>query len=372
MVHFQSAHGSGLAWRDTVQDVLSRLPPISSSANLGFVYVTDVLASRLAEILDLLRSRLSIEHWVGTVGIGICGTGAEYYEQPAMAVLVGAFPAESFKVFPGVRSSFEAFDRHANPWLSQAPPYFGVVHGDPRTPALGDLIVELSNRMQGGFLVGGLSSSRGEHGQIADFVGDGGLSGVLFNRAVPVVTRLTQGCSPVGARHRITRCESNLVLELDDRPALEVFQEDIGEVLARDLARAAGYIFVGLGVRGSDTGDYLVRNLIGVDPDQGVIAIGAYVEPGMSILFCRRDATTARLDLLRMLRDIKRGLSAPPKAGIYCSCIARGVNLFGPDSAELKLIEDELGDFPLVGFFANGEVSHDRLYGYTGVLTLFT
>jgi small ligand-binding sensory domain FIST len=72
-----------------------------------------------------------------------------------------------------------------------------------------------------------------------------------------------------------------------------------------------------------------------------------------------------------MLEALGRGLARPPRGGVYVSCVGRGVNLFGPDSAELGLIRDVLGEFPLVGFYANGEISHRRLYGYTGVLTLF-
>jgi small ligand-binding sensory domain FIST len=73
----------------------------------------------------------------------------------------------------------------------------------------------------------------------------------------------------------------------------------------------------------------------------------------------------------RMLESIRKGLYTQPRGGIYYSCLGRGASLFGPDSSELKMIRDRLGDFPLVGFFCNGEISHNRLYGYTGVLTLF-
>jgi len=150
-----------------------------------------------------------------------------------------------------------------------------------------------------------------------------------------------------------------------------VFKDDIGEVLARDLSRTAGYIFAGLPIAGSDTGDYLVRNLIGGDPDNGLLAIGELVQPGELLMFCRRDAGTAREDLIRMLQELRRGLAGPPRGGLYYSCLGRGASLFGPDSEELRLVRDLLGEFPLVGFYANGEISHHRLYGYTGVLTLF-
>lgn len=100
-------------------------------------------------------------------------------------------------------------------------------------------------------------------------------------------------------------------------------------------------------------------------------ALGDVVSPGQRIMFCRRDHDAAVVDLERMLADVKRRAGRPPRAGVYYACVARGPHLFGPDSEELRLIRDALGEFPLVGFFANGEISHDRLYGYTGVLALF-
>src|SRR5262249_7185851 len=101
------------------------------------------------------------------------------------------------------------------------------------------------------------------------------------------------------------------------------------------------------------------------------IAIAERMAPGDQILFCRRDAASALEDLKRMLAGLKRRASMPPKAGLYFSCVARGPHPFGSDSAELQASQEVLGDFPLAGFFGNGEIAHDRVYGYTGVLALF-
>ena len=219
--------------------------------------------------------------------------------------------------------------------------------------------------------MGGLSSSHGVHPQIAEELLEGGLSGVVFNNQVPVATGLSQGCSPIAGNHTITDCNNNVINRIDHRPALDVFKEDIGEILARDLKRAAGYIFAGLPIKGSDTGDYLVRNLVGVDTQGKRIAIGDLVHQGQALHFCRRDSNTAREDMQRMLDDLKRRIPGTPRGGLYFSCLGRGQDLFGEDSAELKMIEATLGEFPLVGFFANGEIFNDQLYGYTGVLTVF-
>jgi len=232
-------------------------------------------------------------------------------------------------------------------------------------------VARLAGRVESGFLVGGLTSSRRENVQIADGVVDGGLSGVSFSDGVTIATRLTQGCSPLGPKHAITASQQNVIISLDGRPALDVFREDIGEALGRDLNRIGGHVFVGLPIAGSDTGDYLVRNLVGIDPSNKLIAIGDMVRQNTNVLFCQRDGTTAQEDMKRMLESIRQGMFTQPRGGVYYSCIGRGASLFGPDSEELKLIREALGEFPLVGFFCNGEISHNRLYGYTGVLTLF-
>ena len=113
-----------------------------------------------------------------------------------------------------------------------------------------------------------------------------------------------------------------------------------------------------------------MRNLTGIDTERGWLGVGHMVSAGDRIQFCRRDHNAAVEDLKRMLAGVKERCDGAPRAGLYYACVARGPNLFGGESEELRLIRDELGEFPLVGFFANGEISHDRLYGYTGVLAL--
>ena len=367
---FRYGHASASHWRETAESCLVQLGAIPSSANLGFLYVTDFFSGYLSEILAFFKTRTPVKHWVGTVGIGICSTGREYLDQPAIAVMLAELPADSFRVFPSIIDRHENFP-HDDFIAPGAPGYFAIVHGDPRHSGIVEIVTRLAERMESGFLTGGLTSSRRKVVQIADEVAQGGVSGVSFSRKVSISTRLTQGCSPIGPRHVITACEGNLIIEIDDKPALDVFKEDIGEVLTRDLRRVDGHIFVGLPVAGSDTGDYLVRSP-GIDVKQRFIAIGEPLQHGQPLIFCRRDSASAHDDMKRMLQDIKRDLKEQPKGGVYYSCLGRGEMLFGPDSAELKIIGETLGDFPLVGFFANGEISHNRFYGYTGVLTLFT
>ena len=371
MRQFLFGHSSDKPADRLIDDCLSRIGAIPGDANFGFIYATDSLTPELEMILSILKRRTGIQHWTGTVGVGVSATGREYYEQPALAIMIASFPETAFRTVPLQRASVDSFINATGEWLQQDNFYFGILHGDPANRDTPALIAKLAERVPSAFFVGGLSSSHGRNLQVADTVSTGGISGVLFSSAVPVATGHTQGCTPIAAKHIVTACDQNIIISLDDRPALEVFNEDVGEMIAGDLQRIAGYIYVGLRIPGSDTGDYLVRNLVGIDPTQQLIAVSELLQEGGEVMFCRRDGDTAREDMRRMLADIRQRMPVTPKGAVYYSCTARGRYQFGENSEELRLIRDELGDFPLVGFFANGEIFHNRLYGYTGVLTVF-
>lgn len=369
---FSYASSSASDWQDACRSCLDGLQPLPEGASLGFVYASDFHAGHLAEILEQCRHRTGVRHWVGTVGVGVVSTGEEFLDQPALTMMVADIPEGNFRVLPNLASP-EDVQRHGEAFrVAGQPAWFGMVHGDPRNPQMAELIELAAGRTETGFLVGGLTSSRSEHYQVADEVLEGGLSGVLFAPGVAVTTRLTQGVSPLGPHHVIGEAKDNVILRLDERPALDVLKEDIGELLSRRLEQLGNYIFVGLPVQESDTPDYLVRQLIGADPDSGAIAVGDYVESGQTLMFCRRDSHSAVEDMRRMLASIREGLADAPRGAVYYSCLGRGANLFGPNSEELKMISQSLGEIPLVGFFANGEICRNRLYGWTGVLTVFT
>jgi small ligand-binding sensory domain FIST len=371
MDNFKFGHASASTWQDAAESCLSQLGDLSSSDNLGFLYITDLLAGDLSAILDFFKTNTSVKHWVGSVGIGICSSGTQYFNIPAIAVMLGNFPEDSFYVFKENENLSKFATNHPS-WFNDRQVLFSIVHGDPRHQQIDKQIVKISQQLNDGFLVGGLTSSRNDLLQVADDVTQGGLSGVIFSNEVEVSTRLTQSCSPISPYHRISECSNNIIIRLDDKPAFDVFKQDIGSEYSEDLNKVAGNIFAAIPIQGSDMDNYLVRNIMGIDPEHNLLAIGNKIELGMSIRFVQRDANDAYKYMVQMLNQIKVSLQGRTiKGGLYYSCMGRGENLFGHDSKELQVIQQFLGEFPLVGFFANGEIFYQRLYAYTGILTLF-
>jgi small ligand-binding sensory domain FIST len=264
-------------------------------------------------------------------------------------------------------------------------------------------------RASTGYLFGGLASAQSSLGEpapclhLADGVFEGGLSGVAFSADVALVSRVTQGCQPVGPRRRITASERNLVLTLDGERALDCLLADLGvdDRQPREAMPRLRQTLVGLSDAGDDAPgrpgqfgpDTRVRNLVGLDPARRGIAIGDSATVGTQLAFCTRNTEAARRDLVRICSEIREELepetlpelvSSGPGAdqglhaaqriagAVYVSCAGRGGAHFGAPSAELAIVRHALGDVPLVGFFANGEIARRHLYGYTGVLTVFT
>ncbi len=353
---------------------------------LGWLYFSDRWANHADSILADAQRRWPDVAWVGAVGVGVAATGIEYFDEPALVVMLADLAREDFDPFSG-RSP-----------LAQGKAFAALVHADPLTPDIDELIAEVAGRTVSGMCFGGLASSRGRTVHFADGVFEGGVSGVGFSQRVGLVSRVTQGCQPFSATRRVTAVERHLVLALDGRPALPQLLADlqIGLDDPQIALPALRSTLIGLtdasdaalwrGQFGTDT---RIRHLIGVDQARQAVAVADTPALDDQLTFCRRDREAARRDLIRICTEIRdevesavavaalagRGGEAAPArlaGAVYVSCAGRGGPHFGAPSAELQIVRRALGDVPLVGFFAAGEIARHHLYGYTGVLTVFT
>ena len=356
-----------------INDCIRQCKAAPTEANFGFIYATDAMSADFAELLKQCKAATSIEHWVGSIGLAVITTGQELYDLPAVSIMLANFDENEFTIVPAISREEELTSKLH--WPRTFATNFGVIHGDPLNPQTQDLVEAMQLQLENGFIVGGLTSSRGSHYQVADDVTTGGISGALFSENISVITNLSQGCSPVGEKHRITKAQENAAFLLDKKPALQVLMQDMDISDYQQLEQTAAEVFIGLCIPGSDKSDYTIRNLVGLDASHDIFAINDYLAEGNDIVFCRRNQQTAVEDMQHMLDNIAGRLTRQDqkiKGGLYVSCLGRGREQFGNDSEEIKMIHKTLGDFPLTGFFANGEIHHNKLYGYTGVLTLFT
>lgn len=366
---FTVGHATGGDWSVAFAAALADAWPAPSGANLGFVFATDYLAPHFDEIVARLRQETGIQDWSGTVGIGIATPEGEIFDRPALAIMMGAFPPDSFRAFGPFSAAPRDFVRREQAWLDRQLGTVALLQADSRTPDLQVLLSDFAESAKA-FPLGGLTASRA--GPASAIAGRApGLTGVLFGDGVPLVSGLSQGCRPLGPARQITAAEDNVIAEIDGRPALEVVVELVDEHFDGRLAEAWPCLHPAFPLPGRDLDAYVVRNFVGMDPARGLIAIGDLVEPGQKLLICRRDPASAIEDLNAMTSDVARRAAGRAQAGIYFSCIARGPGLFGPDGGEVKRIQATLGNLPLIGFYAGGEICGDRLYAYTGVLALF-
>lgn len=380
------------------------LPGHATSPRLGLLYITDYYANDAEAILAHLQQELPmVKDWAGTVGVGVAANNAEYFDEPGMALMLCDVPADHYRVFSGAQPLPPSFQAAS-----------ALVHADPQTPELAELIAEMASRTQTGYLFGGLTASRKQAVQFAWHGSDnaqqgvltGGLSGVAWAPAVQILSRVTQGCAPISKEREITEAEGHVVYQLDGLPALDVLMADLKVSLSepQTALKAVRSTLVGIsspgqqgvGRTGSLGADVRVRHIVGLDPARKGVAIADHLAVGQKLAFCQMSLQAAKSDLRRICSEIREELepetlslemanalaaseaeAAPHPArriagAVYVSCSGRGGPHFGGPSAELQWIRHALGDVPLVGFFASGEIAHHHLYGYTGVLTVFT
>lgn len=427
MKRFPHAHATHPQWRMAAAMVVAQLraqmalPDHAGQPSLGLLYITDHYAHEAGAILECLSAELpEVTDWAGTVGVGVSANNVEYFDEPAMSVMLCDLSPDQYRVFSGVAPLSVSGRADAGDGFSA---HTALVHADAATPELAELIHEMADRTGSGYLFGGLAGSRGPTVQFAlgsagtlsghgaaGGVFHGGLSGVAFARGVDVVSRVTQGAQPIAPQHLVTESDGNLLLRLDGEPALDVLLRELQisldhpeHAMSRLRSTLVGLTRPeadGLVAAGSDTArqrgafgqEVIVRHLIGLDPARRGVAIADLAPAGTRVAFCERHMQAARADLMRVCAEVREELEPeevlvsasegeveavprPARAiagAVYVSCAGRGGPHFGGPSAELQIVRHALGEVPLVGFFAGGEIAHHRLYGYTGVLTVFT
>lgn len=361
----------------------------AARADFAMVFFTADHAARPKELVSSLIQAVDTDCVVGSSAAGVLTATEEIEGGTGVAVLVIAgedIVARPF-IFEPLRGNeaslgdsfgdFLSGTRDENSLMVLLPDSY---NGDPRL---------LLDRMalKAGFhpVVGAGAAENGAAGATFQLCGErlasNAIAGAYLSGQFSTRVDITQGCQPISQPMVITKAEGNLIYEINGRPAFEVFAGLLKGPLAQDLRRALMVLFVGLPANRQENsvaaGRYLVRNIIGLDGNEGVVAVAEQVREGEAMIFVMRDGQRARDDLEQMLQRHVQGLGGErPILGWYFNCCARGNPLYGIPGIDSAYIRRALGDFPLIGMFGGYELAPlgqaNHLFAYTGVLALVT
>jgi len=411
---FPVAHASHEDWRAATEQVVLQLRgqllrQSLQPHRLGLVYIAQGLVPHAQQLLALLARELpQVTDWVGSSGHAVLAMEHEYSESSSLAVMLLDLPAAHYRVYSGVaplaQSGAEAgFEAHS-----------ALVHSSIDQPDLAELLLELSERISTGNLFGALSSEQGVQfacraedlprlrAQASVGIFHAGFSGVAFDADVACISRLAQGCAPLGAGLAITEARGPVVLELEGEPALPRLLQMLDveaspsagggwqAALSQLRKTQAAIAPLGRGLeRGALTDEAQVLHIVGLDPVRQGIALSSPVEAEHTVIFCQRQSSAARHELMQMGAALKDALqpdfadagpetmaeAAQPqhiRGAIYVSSKGRGSELFGGADAELKLLRHALGPVPLIGLVAEAQLMDAHVHQLAGVLTVFT
>ena len=353
------------------------------------VFTSTIYRTRWPELLARIHRHVSPQVLIGCSGGGIIGGERELEWIPAMSVVAAHLPTvrlHPFVVAPEEleRSSPGGF------WIDKV----GVVPGanpvfvlcvDPYTGHPEKLIRELNTTYPGRPMIGGLVSGGNEAGEQILFmdteVHHEGAVGVAMTGNITMDTIISPGCRPIGRPYTVTNAEENIIWGLGGRQALEVLHEALFTLSAHDRALAQeGAIMAGLVINEMRSrflaGDFLIRQIVGLDPNLGAIAVAEQVQVGQTVQFHLRDANASREELRRLLaRQHEMIVDAPPAGALVFNCLGRGKAFYGTSHHDIRTIHTFNGKLPVGGFFCNGEigpVGHTNfLHGYTASVGFF-
>ncbi|HEY9736978.1 MAG TPA: FIST N-terminal domain-containing protein [Trichocoleus sp.] len=371
----------------------------TGTPDLGLVFISSAFTSEFPRLLPLLQEVLPMPVLIGCSGGGVIGMTAdnetlEVEETSALSLSVAALPGVSVQSFHFSSDDLPDLDSPPDAWIDlvgvdpEDKPQF-ILMADPFSAGINDLLQGLDYAYPGAVKVGGLASASSytrTSGLFCDrTLYEDGVVGVALSGNVTLDAIVAQGCRPIGSPYRVVEAERNIVLKLEDpdkgdelRPPLEILQELFQTLDEEDRSLAQNSLFIGIAQDGFkqtlEHGDFLIRNLLGVDPKVGAIAIGDRIRTGQRVQFHLRDARTSADDLETLLSRYRlqnQVEAVSPVGALLFSCMGRGEGLYNEPNFDSRLFSRYLQQVPLSGFFCGGEIGPiggtTFLHGYTSV-----
>ena len=357
--------------------------------DLCLVFISSRFLSGYDTVMPFLQARLGPRVILGCSGGGVVGNSREVENRPGLALTVAVLPDVTltpFRVADGSLPSLDVSPRQWHHMIGVPPaeqPHF-IVLADPFSIRVENLLMGMDYAYPKAAKVGGLASGAAQPGENALYLNTvcyrSGAVGVALSGNVALDTLVAQGCRPIGKPMRVTKCDRNILMELEGRPPLTVLRDLFMALDARDQNLLQHALFLGLVMDPLKShfthGDFLVRNIVGLDTEKGIVAVGALLRQGQVVQFHLRDAQTSADDLQQTLEAYASRSGRGPIAGaLLFSCLGRGEFLYGHSGHDTRHFQQKLGQIPVGGFFCSGEIGPvggtTYLHGYTSCFAVF-
>jgi small ligand-binding sensory domain FIST len=385
---------------------------LGQTADLALVFISDAFASEYSRLTPLLQAQLGSIPILGCGGGGVIGQSAsgrpqEIEDEPALSLTLAALPDVQIHPFHLRPEELPDLDSSPDRWVNALGvdpaenPHF-ILLGDSMSARINDLLQGLDYAYPQAVKVGGLTAGVSALGGSGLFCKGRllreGTIGVALSGNIAVETIVAQGCRPVGPLLRVAESDRHVLLRVEAHPdgerwetaavdtkaqtALEALHRALDTLDEQDRTKAQNALSIGI-VRDEfksnvETGDFLIRNLIGVDPRIGAIAIGDRIRPGQRVQFHLRDAEASAEDLEMLLIDYQEKTAqhpSPPAGALLFDCLGRGERFYDRPNFDTQLFRQYLATTPIGGFFCQGEIgpigNATFLHGYTAVIALF-
>ena len=357
-----------------------------AKADIAIVFATINYQAEYEQLSQAVLANASCEELIGCTGMSILTSAGEFEEEPAIAVMVlrgEQLSAVSFTAQGTASEVGEQIQESIQTELRDGS--LLMIFPDIRAVNPAELVAHIGSDGAALPVVGAAVSGDATGAQMYHWRGtqatEGGATGLLLTGNFSTEIGVAQGCQPIGKPREVTKADGRVIFELDGEPALENFKGTLQLLTQEDIRRSGGTVFVGIAMDDTNEnptrGDFLIRNLVGINEQHAAIAISEEVKEGQLVQFHLRNPLAAAEEIQVIIAQLAEKTRAQtPAFGLYFNCLGRGKGLYGTANHDISVIRDNFPGLPVIGFFGNSEFApiggRNFAHAYTGVFVLCT
>ncbi len=388
MIHVGVGHSQSLSTSEAAEraTLMAMGNAGIAKADLAIVFATLNYQTEYESLYQAVHSNANCDELIGCSGMSVLTSAGEFEEEPTLAVMVIRSDQLSAASFSARGTAAEVGEQIQKDIQSgRDDDSLLVIFPDVRAVNPAELVKHIGDDGTELPLVGAAVSGDATGAQMYHWRGEeateGGLTGILLTGDFNTEIGVAQGCQPVGRPREVTRAEGRVIFELDGEPALENFKGTLQLLTQDDIRRSGGTVFVGIAMdpenRNPIRGDFLIRNLIGINEEHDALAVSEEVTEGQLVQFHLRNPNAAAEEIQVILtRLAEKTREHPPAFGLYFNCLGRGKGLYGVANHDIGVIQEKFPGLPVIGFFGNSEFApiggRNFAHAYTGVFVLCT